>query len=320
MVDYNDISVVISGPVFSSKENGRNKGWTAYACESVRKVLPGAEIVLSTWEGTDCSALDYDILVLSQDPGPNKDNVNRQICSRLAGIRKATRNFLVAMRSESVIVNTNFLNYFCQYQLHGGNDNKILSERVIIPASMPVRAGELFHMGDWYYFGRKEDLLELWDLPYCNDELINKEKDDIYYNAHRYLITAFVKKYRDLQFEKRKDINNANKNLYEQILVENFVIIGLYDYGIQSLKYPLNYKFCKRMWDYWASYSFNDWKKMYNKVCKGNLKIKRTYKEMMGIYLYVPAKNIRIIAERNYGRVCGKLLKMKKRVFKGRFL
>lgn len=291
---YRDISVVISGPIFKSENGGAVGGWTWKGCMSVRKVLPGAELIISTWNENDCEGLDYDVLVVSDDPGPNINNVNRQICSRVAGIRAATRKKILAIRSESEIENTNFINYFAKYQLHGKKNHRFLEERVVIPASMPPRSGELFHMGDWYYFGLKEDLLKLWELPYCDDTKINQEDDDILYNAHRYLITQFTKKYVDLNFSKKKDINSENKRLYEQILAENFVIIGVYNYGVESLKYPLKRTRIKQYWDCWASYTYSDWKKLYNKNCQGNEHISRSLQELFGVYVYAPLYTLKI--------------------------
>ena len=49
-IDTKDISVVVQGAV--------DKINTPKCLESIRKFLPCAEIVLSTWEGTDVTGLD----------------------------------------------------------------------------------------------------------------------------------------------------------------------------------------------------------------------------------------------------------------------
>ena len=61
MIDSKEISVIVQGAV--------DKKITPKTLKSVRKYLPNAEIILSTWEGTDISGLDYDIVLLSKDPG-----------------------------------------------------------------------------------------------------------------------------------------------------------------------------------------------------------------------------------------------------------
>ena len=131
MIDSSRISVVISGPVLVKVKESDIDNITAKACQSVRRLLPEAEIVISTWEKTNCSGLDFDIVVFNEDPGPNINNVNRQIISRCGGIKAATREFVLAIRSESKLVNTNFLNFIDQYNLYD-EKYRFLKNRVII--------------------------------------------------------------------------------------------------------------------------------------------------------------------------------------------
>lgn len=37
------------------------------------------------------------------------------------------------------------------------------------------------------------------------------------------------------------------------------LLIGIYDFGVASLKYPLEDKFIPRMYHYSVSYTFNEW-------------------------------------------------------------
>lgn len=71
------------------------------------------------------------------------------------------------IRRESVIKNTNFLNYFNKFS-HFNYQYKFLNSRVVIPAAVPCRCGQIFHMGDWYYFGYKDDLIDCWELSLQN--------------------------------------------------------------------------------------------------------------------------------------------------------
>ena len=100
MIQPYDISVIVQGPIMGGAER-----LTGRAIESVRRVLPGAEIILSTWHGSDTGALACDALVLSDDPGATNwlrrgdaaaldkklNNGNRQIVSTRAGLARATR-------------------------------------------------------------------------------------------------------------------------------------------------------------------------------------------------------------------------------------
>lgn len=283
MVSNDHISVVVSGPIFHGSNNEAGE-FTALGCRSIREILPGAEIVLSTWEGEDVSGIDYDKLVLSKDPGANFNNMNRQICSRRAGIQAASREYVLAIRSESYLINDNFRNHMDQYELHG-NDCVFLEHRIVIAASLPSRTG-LFHIGDWYFFGHKADMLRFWDLPYCDDSQFNNSEDDILYNAHRYLITSFVRKYMPLQFFVKSDIHDENRALYEKIMAENFVITGFLAFGARSYKYSTDESIKGRLGQCHVSFTFEEWKKLYNYYCGGKLRIHQSIEELVGIYIY----------------------------------
>lgn len=283
------LSVVVSGPILGTEND--NHSFTRQACQSVRDFLPSAEIVLSTWKGESVEGISYDKLVQSIDPGPNEGNINRQICSRQAGIREASNEYVLCIRSESIIKNLNFLSYIDKYESHKEKCKFcFLKNRIVTPASYPAKRGELFHIGDWYFFGHKDDLLELWTIPYMDDSKFNNCADDIYYNPHRYLITSFVKKYYPLEFSKLKDINEKNKKVYESVLAENFVITGFYEYGITSLKYPLTGSFFNKLFHKEVGYTFNEWKELYNFYSGGKEVIKKSFSEIFMINVCVPIK------------------------------
>lgn len=88
MFDDHQLGVVISGPIIGTMQD--KSLFTREACASARTMLPNAEIILSTWENEDVSGLDYDVLVCNKDPGANEGNVNRQICSRMGGVKKSS--------------------------------------------------------------------------------------------------------------------------------------------------------------------------------------------------------------------------------------
>ena len=61
MIKSSEISIVIQGPIY--------KNTTKRVCERMRQIFPQAEIIVSTWQGSDTSDLTYDVLVESKDPG-----------------------------------------------------------------------------------------------------------------------------------------------------------------------------------------------------------------------------------------------------------
>ena len=294
-MNYSDISVVISGPIIILNRDGKAFNATQASVDSVRKALPGAEVILSTWNDEKVDGINYDVLVQSVDVGGAevKDgaNINRQICSRRAGIKAATKKYVLALRSESYIICPDFLNYWAKFEEYGQDTEwRFLKKRVIIPAIMPVRRNVTFHMGDWYYFGLKEDVLDLWDLPYWQPGRFNKEEDDLFYNEHRYVFTEFVRKHHALQFEKKSDDTEENRQICEKVIANNFVLTGFMEYGLDSYKYayPKN-----RQWhinQLEVAYSHNEWRQLYNKYCDGNITVKQSFDEQYIIHVLIPLR------------------------------
>src|SRR5277367_6682727 len=97
-----DISIIVQGPVFKD-------GITARCLKSLRANLPDAEIILSTWQGSDTTGLEFDRLVENQDPSPiwlldpflkrtQINNIIRQMISTVAGLNAATRPYALKFR------------------------------------------------------------------------------------------------------------------------------------------------------------------------------------------------------------------------------
>ncbi|WP_161783948.1 WavE lipopolysaccharide synthesis family protein [Massilia sp. LC238] len=86
-----------------------------------RQVLPGARIVLSTWEGTDVPRkLGVDAVVLSPDPGPlaplkldddKANNANRQLASTRAGLAAVHTPYAVKLRTDCFLEHAGFLDF-----------------------------------------------------------------------------------------------------------------------------------------------------------------------------------------------------------------
>ena len=68
MLSYSDISVVVQGPI----ERTTEKNITGTVCESIRKILPGAEIILSTWEGNDTQGIEFDKVIFNENIVANR--------------------------------------------------------------------------------------------------------------------------------------------------------------------------------------------------------------------------------------------------------
>jgi hypothetical protein len=168
-----DVSLIFQGPVVGLSTDQAEKQITRLCLASARSALPGAEIILSTWAVADVTGLAADKILRNPDPGGwmRDDDVlcndNRQIVSTRNGLRAATRPYAAKLRSDTMITHAGFLDFprMSAPRLPGW---AIFSERVLTierysrdPAKMPL----LHHISDIFQFGRREDLLMLWEIP-----------------------------------------------------------------------------------------------------------------------------------------------------------
>lgn len=256
MIDYKEISVVIQGLLTSDRYKGDS--WIKLSCKSVRKYLPGAEIIVSTWKGADVDDIDCDILVLNDDPGSllscyersQKDktvnNINRQIVSTEEGVKKASRRYVMKLRSDSYLRNSNFLKYYARY----GEPVKNGGGRILTfePRNPWGIFNGQFSLCDFWFFGKKEELLKLWDIPLYSPAG-ESERDLL---GEEYIYKEYLKKH-------NKFLNEAMVKQfasYKEILTKYFVIIPTRKSGVKSFKYPsLNSFFIVNIKHYVLSHS-----------------------------------------------------------------
>jgi hypothetical protein len=172
VITTKDISVVIQGPVNGSP----GAAATADVCSSVRRALPEAEIILSTWIGSDTTALERycDRILLNADPGPvgggvakNKFvNVNRQLLSTQMGLAAATRPYAIKTRTDVILTSSRFLELYNRRK-DRQRTGRHFAERILVSnvnSPCPTKMPAIFHIGDFFYFGLTNDLRRLWDI------------------------------------------------------------------------------------------------------------------------------------------------------------
>lgn len=176
MIHSSEISVVVQGPVVGilSKEE-RVSATTAEVLRSVRAIMPDAELILSTWRGQELENLDYDEIVLSDDPGASCDrslsssaNILRQIRSSQAGLSRATRRYALKLRSDTSLISSAFLACWDSYRSKGMKP-VVFDERILVSAIFtpnPLHCPSPYWVSDFFAFGRREDVQKLWDVPF----------------------------------------------------------------------------------------------------------------------------------------------------------
>ncbi|MFQ3598842.1 MAG: WavE lipopolysaccharide synthesis family protein [Chloroherpetonaceae bacterium] len=226
MIDSKDISVVVQGPILHQDER------TKRVLESVRTHLPEAELILSTWKGSDVSGLECDVLLLNDDPGAinGNNNVNRQIVSTRNGLQKATRHYAMKLRTDTLLTGTGFLDAFDRYP-ERRDDFKVFEHKIVIPTLYtrnPLRVtpysgvSYFFHPSDIFQFGLSVDLLLLWDIP-----LASTNSKSV---PEQYIWLACLRKF-------YQDIDYFSLTLREQLkLTEILLINNFHVEKIESLE------------------------------------------------------------------------------------
>lgn len=246
-IDTKDISAVVQGAI--------NKDITKFTLKSIRKYLPGAKIILSTWEGSDVSNLEYDDLLLNKDPGgqdgargKGMDNTNRQIVSTLNGLKKSKTKYTIKIRTDFILIGNNFLKFFGKFNKYSNDKQfKLFNNRILIPAIYKYP----FWMLDFVFFGETEDLIKLYDIPLRSQEEANwfKRYEPIdktnlkettrYFPEIHILVNCIAKNIPNI-FEKFKDHTDRNEDsekISHNIFMNSFLPIGMIDgMSVMTLK------------------------------------------------------------------------------------
>lgn len=300
-INIKDISVIVQGPI--------NKKETPKCLKSIRKFLPGAEIILSTWNGEDLTGLDYDILVLNDAPEavliekrPNKaiyNNMNRQLLSIQAGLKKANRKYAMKLRSDLILTSDKFLTYFDKFQ-ERISDYHLFERKVLISALFTRYNLKLwketestntpFHISDWYMFGLREDLnTYFFNTPLVKEpEFTNyfkleenktrkspyKGMADFKFAPEQYFgYECFARNFNDIYMKDCADYNNKLMEQSRKCIVNNFIVLEFKQSGICLNKYYCSKHEKLSGEQYLDLYNFYKYESEYKKYCDSNYKI-----------------------------------------------
>lgn len=299
-IDSKDISFVVQGPVALNNINSTENGFTDICLKSIREYYPDATIILSTWINSNVENLDYDVLVESDDPGQNlmnnvKSNCFRQIVSTINGLRSVKTKYAFKIRTDHKIVNNKIADYFLRFNEYNYDDNyKILKNRVVtLTTCNPYRMTKWpFNISDWIFFGLTEDLINIFDIPLLDEEILKKDKQGNEFSvinpitAEQYIWTKFLSKYVDIKLNSINDISNNNIELSERYFANNCIFLNAKQAGIFWQKAPGTiYTQTPALSDS-GLYTFNEYKKLLNKYASNHINIIPNIPELI-IYLVV---------------------------------
>lgn len=194
-----DITIVFQGAFKPYVTEGKES--FVQNVRTIRRVLPGAKIIISTWKGTEIPpGISSKNILFLDDPGPlaplkltdaKVNNVNRQLVSTQAGLAAVTTPYAVKLRTDCYLEHAGFLDYFtAQRKRDGGRERIVTTSFFTLDPTVFERIP--YHLSDWFQFGPTELLRSYWSAPPMSAE------DARFYECHPHAehSTFFERKFR----------------------------------------------------------------------------------------------------------------------------
>ena len=160
------IGIVIQGPIFTPND------FTIETLRLYRQLFPGVPIIVSTWTDTPpdliaaVSSLGADVVLSALPPYRGYGNVNYQIVSTVAGLKRAKElgcTWVVKSRADQRIYAPSSLG-FLKSLVETFPPSAGLDSRIIVMGI--TRKYKLYHLADMFHFGHVDTLLTYWDAPH----------------------------------------------------------------------------------------------------------------------------------------------------------
>ena len=167
-----EFAIILQGPI-ELKDNFTRDTVILY-----QQLYPKAVIIISTWDNTPQSVLNEfvslgcEVVINKQFEGSGFGNVNYQICTSLAGIRKAKElgaNFTLKSRTDFRLYKNYGLEFLKSLLLRYPVDDTLgipLKSRIIGLEGWRGSRYYPYWMQDYLYFGETEDLENLFSIEY----------------------------------------------------------------------------------------------------------------------------------------------------------
>ena len=171
------LAIVIQGPIISINS------FTLDTVRLYKQHFPGALIILSTWDDEQQStvsiveSLGVHVLLNAKPEYPGVSNINFQIVSSKAGVKKARElgaEYVLKSRTDQRIYAPNIGEYlFNIIQLFPINVSGHKQHKRIIGISMNTFKYRMYGLSDMLIYGHINDMILYWDV-----ELDNRKFDD----------------------------------------------------------------------------------------------------------------------------------------------
>jgi hypothetical protein len=288
--ELRDLSVVVQGPVMGGRRDAEDQQLTRRCLASVRNHLPEAQIVLSTWRGSDLANLSFDVLIENDDPGPvyytdlpgKSNNVNRQITTTRNGLLAADRRYSLKLRSDMIVEGTGFADYFNRFPVRC--DWSFLKSKVVSSTMYARIPGHIFqwpfHPGDWFFFGETQDVRDIWDIPLSPEpDFTNwfvgrpRPLNDQWpthmsrYMPEQYIWLSFLRKHREVHCDYQWDLSAETILNTEKSFAGNLILISPRQAQLSFAKYVTHTGWTGQVFGPSSCYNHALWRHLYAKHC-----------------------------------------------------
>lgn len=247
-ISLDQITVLIQGSF--------NDG-TVRTIERLRVQSPVTPVVLSCWEYNrdlvSQTCPEGVTIVFSDDPGSPSipsfkiDNIRRQIVSTRAGLAHTRTPWVVKIRSDTSIDLHQLAELTSLCTPVPAHTSALFSQKIVATSLTTldeVRSGFYFHVCDWVYLGRTEDVAAVFSAPLPEGELLTyfqyanpAPEYCSRYRSESYLIYHLVRDKLgiDYPYSGHQDLKLAN--LSHQVIKANFAIVNYWNLGLRSSKH-----------------------------------------------------------------------------------
>lgn len=307
MIDYKEISVVVQGPIVRQMLD-TGCFITQAVCRSIREKLPGAEIIISTWEGEDISNLVFDKIVFNKNISANRiympfsnidklHTVNHQIITSFEGIKKAAGKYILKLRSDTSLTGTGFIDYYERYNDYPKENVYkewiVFSHRLVSLPTYNVnkKFGLPYNICDWVFFGLAKDVYDYFDIPLVDTFHMNIRPGEKYprvednFGAEQVLWLECLKKHRNVDIKNAVDLTEKTKKEFEISLANNFITISARLFDINNLKYGTG-GYAAEPYLSRGFYTLSEWEQLYNRYGGGTVKIPFRFRDTIIYPIY----------------------------------
>lgn len=230
---------------------------TAGIIKRLRAFAPKMPIVLSCWESNRAAVVAANltgiITVFSEDPGAPAvpgfkcDNIRRQLVSSHVGLNHVRTPWVVKIRSD-ISIDPRRIPELAALCVPIPAAGSALFENKVVATSLTTldarRADLYFHVCDWVYLGRLEDVRAIFSAPLPDGDFFThfqhaSPEPEICsrYRSESYLIYHLVSDKLGVNYPFSGYRDPALARLSNEVLKANFAIVNPWNLGLQSSKH-----------------------------------------------------------------------------------